>query len=377
MTKTPTNYILQEIGPPMRRALKLLAPHFKEIHEVWNILMHDLKLDLDVGDIDELSGLTLEAHYSTLSAGKSAVYRLALAQCGESLDQRGVPPVRAMIALSLYLDACCAVLLNLNIRDIELTIALAHFNSASQSLVIVGYSKQHSTNLLRLIEIERRRFSQDLHDEIGHNLIVLKLYLELMARDYKKGRTEDVVEKLEEAMSLVSQSITSARRLVLDLGPAVLDQLDLLSSFKVYACQFAARTGIKVDVRGRDNPNMPRVYATALYRVFQGALSNVARHSKGKRVQVTVGTITGSIIRMTIEDNGVGFVIKKLRAKETFGLTAMQERIERVGGQFLLKSRQTSPSDRRSGTRIDVKLPLNGSRAARGVGARLRNKGIE
>jgi signal transduction histidine kinase len=71
---------------------------------------------------------------------------------------------------------------------------------------------------------------------------------------------------------------------------------------------------------------------------------------------------------MTIEDNGVGFVITKLHTKETFGLTAMQERIERYGGLFLLKSRQTSSrGHRRSGTRIDVELPLNGSEHRRGA----------
>src|SRR5579864_4957911 len=161
-----------------------------------------------------------------------------------------------------------------------------------------GHSKQHSANSLRLIEMERRRLSQDLHDEIGHNLIVLKLYLELMARDYKRGKKEGVIEKLEEAMTLVGQSIKSVRRVILDLGPAVLDQLGLLPSFKVYGDQFSARTGIQVEVRGKDIPEVPRVCETVLFRVFQGALSNVAKHSKAKRVQVTVRRIKGSIIQM-------------------------------------------------------------------------------
>ena len=361
MKQTSTTYILAEIGQPMLRALKILAPHFKEIREMWVRLMNDLKLDLEVREIDELYCLTLGANYPTLRAGKSAPYRMALASCGESLDRRGVPPVRAMIALSLYLEICCAVLQNLDIRDIELTIALAHFNSASQSLVIAGYSKQHSTNLLKLFESERRRLSQDLHDEIGHNLIVLKLYLDLMARDYKKGRTKDVIEKLEEATELVSHSITSVRRLVLDLGPAVLDQMELLASFRAYAGQFAARTGINVQILGKDILDVPRVYSNALFRVFQGALSNVAKHSKAKNVKVTTSTVKGAIIRMTIEDNGVGFVLTKLRSKEMFGLTAMHERIERVGGQFSMESRQSSPRDRRSGTRIDVEVPTNGN----------------
>ena len=360
MKKNSTSYLLPEIGQPMLRGLKILAPHFKEIREMWNQLMQRHKLDLEAGDMDELACVMLEAHYATLRAGKPAAYRLALERCGQSLDRRGVPPVHAMIASSLYLEICCAFLLNRDARDTELTMALVHLNSASQSLIIAGYSKQHSTNLLRLVERERRRFSQDLHDEIGHNLIVLKLYLELMARDYKRGRKEDVIEKLEEAMMLVSQSINSVRRLILDLGPAVLDQLGLLPSFKVFAGQFSARTGIKVEVHGKDIQEMPKVYETALFRVFQGALSNIAKHSRAKRVQVSARTIKGSIIKMSIEDNGVGFATAKRAAKQMFGITAMQERIERLGGQFRLKSRQASSKDRRSGTRIDVDLPITG-----------------
>src|SRR5216117_4284159 len=130
-----------------------------------------------------------------------------------------------------------------------------------------------------------------------------------MARDYKKGRKEDVIEKLEEAMALVSHSINSVRRLILDLGPAVLDELGLVPSFKAYADQFSARTGIKVEVRGQYSLEMPKIYETALFRVFQGALSNVAKHSKAKRVQVTARTLKRSIVKMTIEDNGVGFVM--------------------------------------------------------------------
>ena len=214
----------------------------------------------------------------------------------------------------------------------------------------------HRTNCLELIESERRRLSQDLHDEIGHNLIVLKLYLELMARDYKRGKKEGVIEKLEEAMTLVRQSINSVRRVILDLGPAVLDQIGLLPSFKVYAGQFSARTGIQVDVRGKDTLEIPKVCETALFRVFQGALSNVAKHSKAKRVQIAVRRIKGSIIQMTIEDNGVGFIKTKQRAKPMFGITAMQERIDKLGGQFLLKSGH----GRHSGTRIAVTLPITG-----------------
>jgi two-component system sensor histidine kinase UhpB len=238
--------------------------------------------------------------------------------------------------------------------------------------------KQTSTTCIvaEIGQLERRRLAQDLHDEIGHNLTVLKLYLELMARDYKKGRTKDVIEKLEEATELVSHSITAVRRLVLDLGPAVLDQMGLLASFRVYAAQFTARTGIKVQILGKDILDLPRPSANALFRVFQGALSNIAKHSKAKRVKVTAKAVKRSGVRMTIEDDGIGFVWAKLRPKDMFGLTAMHERIERVGGQFSVTSRRSTSTDRRSGTRIDVEIPMNAneSRSLKKAGYAFKDK---
>jgi signal transduction histidine kinase len=108
---------------------------------------------------------------------------------------------------------------------------------------------------------------------------------------------------------------------------------------------------------------MPKMHETALFRVFQGALSNIAKHSKAKRVQVSAKTLRGSIIQMTIEDDGVGFITTKQRAKESFGLTAMQERIEKLGGQLSVKSRQATFRNASSGTRIDVDLPIGGETA--------------
>jgi len=80
----------------------------------------------------------------------------------------------------------------------------------------------------------------------------------------------------------------------------------------------------------------------------------------GQVISISARTIEGSIIQMSIEDNGVGFATAKRAAKRMFGITAMQERIETLGGQFRLKSRQASSKDRRSGTRIDVDLPITG-----------------
>ncbi len=356
------NWFSAETWRSLLRALKILAPHFKEIHGIWEELMKGLKLDLDVGDMDQLACVTFEAQYPVLRAGRLTAYRLQLMKCGQSLNRHGISPAHAILASSLYLESCCTLFCRVDVRDIALTVGLTHLNAVSQSLILGGYSKQHSSNWVKVVERERRRFLQDLHDEVGHNLIVLKMYIELMARDYKKGRRKDVIERLDEAKTLVTQGINSVRRLILDLGPAGLEDLGLVPSFKMYAGQFSARTGIKVEVRGKVVMNMPKAYETALFRVFQGALSNVAKHSKAKRVQVTAETIKGTTVRMTIKDNGVGFLITKNHSAHWFGLAAMQERIETLGGRFRMKSHRGSSKDRQSGTIIDVDLPMIGSK---------------
>src|SRR5262249_27739726 len=158
-----------------------LAPHFKEIREDWHRSLRTLKLEMD--DIQELSHLTLESQYDNLRSAKLDAFNLALERCGQSLDRRGLPPVYASIALSFYLDACCARIVDLGIREAELLAALVRLNSAALRAIIAGYTKQHWSSWWKMAEQERRRFSQDLHDEIGHNLVVLKLYLELMSMD--------------------------------------------------------------------------------------------------------------------------------------------------------------------------------------------------
>src|SRR5206468_11035717 len=102
--------------------------------------------------------------------------------------------------------------------------------------------------------------------------------------------------------------IQSVRRAILDLGPAVLEEVGFLPAVKLYARQFSARTGISVQVIDADvPPALPATVETTLYRVLQGALANVGRHAQAKTVRITLGTVRGPVLVMTIEDDGAGF----------------------------------------------------------------------
>jgi signal transduction histidine kinase len=300
----------------------------------------------------------MEGQYQNLRAAKLDAYKSALEACGQVLERRGIPPAYATVAMSAYSEACIACLVNLGVREMDLALALARLHVASQLFVVAGYATRRWSSWWRFAERERLRFSQDLHDEIGHDLVVLKLYLELMAMDVKNGKTEDIGQKLQEAMTLVSLGIASVRRLILDLGPAMLDELGLGASLKLYARQFSTRTGIQVQIVEGERIDIPKSHETALYRVVQGALSNVAKHAKAKNVKITLGTMKGAVTVMIVEDDGVGFDIAANRSQR-FGLTAMRDRIEAIGGRLHVESKSASQGGR-SGTRIEVDLPVKG-----------------
>ena len=89
-----------------------------------------------------------------------------------------------------------------------------------------------SVYVTKVYEEERKRLSRDLHDEVGHDLVLIKLYLEMIALDTNKKEFQGIRPRLKEAIALVSHAIDSVRRLVLDLGPAVFDDLGFLPAVR-------------------------------------------------------------------------------------------------------------------------------------------------
>ncbi len=214
-----------------------------------------------------------------------------------------------------------------------------------------------STYITRIYEEERRRLAQDLHDEVGHDLIVVKLYLEMMALEaHQSGVSQS---RLAEAINLVGHSIDAVRRLGKDLGPAVFDALGFLPAVKSYVHQFSKRTGIPVTLRGESVPEeIPMSHQLTLYRLMQGALSNVLQHAAAKHVTISLESMRDSDLVMTIEDDGVGFDTAQASARGTFGLSAMRERVALLGGTIHIESRRAGTCPRKHGTRIEVDLPL-------------------
>jgi len=354
----PIRQLLLDIKAPLQRALELLAPHFAEIQAAWRRKLASLGVKEDASNL--LAPLMLEAQQQNLDPPNVEAYRLELERQGKALERSGVSEASTAAAYTSYLECCLPYLLQ-DRKAKDSAVALTRLIATSQFLTLSSYATEWIASWRKLQERERLSLSRDLHDDIGHNLLVLKLYLEMMATDLKRGDSAQLQAKLEEALALVSYAVDSVRRLILDLGPAMLAQFGFLPALKIYARQFTLRTGVQVQMEEVNSPvSLPSSYETALYRVLQGALSNVVQHSQAKRVKVTLGSMKKSILFMSIEDDGVGFDSARTLPHRVFGLTAMRARIEMLGGKFHIESWVLGPGTRKHGTRIEVDLPLRG-----------------
>jgi two-component system NarL family sensor kinase len=170
--------------------------------------------------------------------------------------------------------------------------------------------------------------------------------------------------KLQEALALIAHAIESVRRLTLDLGPAFLDAVGFLPALRGFVRQFSQRTGIKVELEETDAPiSLPPSHETALYRVVRGALSNVAKHSSARHAQVSLAS-EADVLVMTVEDDGRGFDVRAQDPEHSVGLSAMRERIRGLRGRLKVESWTSLRRGDRSGTRIEVRLPLRRKAAA-------------
>jgi signal transduction histidine kinase len=334
-----------------------------------------------------LSGLHLTPQAKDLRSADPQAYREKSERQGQDLARRGVPAECASVAVALYVESCLPYLMSKDSGKAEWTKAFARWASAYQFYLLSGYSQyaeveRHSLEekirraerrsqefaiqLSEAYEKERRRLAQDLHDEIGHDLIVLKLYTEVIALDLKKGDISQLHRKLKESVTLIKHALKSVRHLTFDLGPAIWNQQGFVPAVKLYVRQFAKRTGIKVRLDSvRLSANLPTGYETALYKVLHGALSNVVAHADAERVKITL-TNGGGSVAMKIEDDGRGFNVgRTLRAPhDSFGLRAMRERVELLGGAIHFESRPARRRAARRGTTLEVHLPLRKIEAA-------------
>jgi len=215
---------------------------------------------------------------------------------------------------------------------------------------------QHAKDQLRalstyqetILEEERKRIAREVHDEMGQLLTALKMDISLIRMRF--GNDTEIREKAEDMRILVEKTIQVVRHVASNLRPAALD-LGLPAAIEWLAEDFEHRWEIECEVRlGSGDMALDDSRATAVFRVVQESLTNVARHAGASRVVIKLDGQDGRL-RLRIWDNGCGFDPFQVEEKSGFGILGMRERILALEGNLKIDSQPGI------GTRVDIDLP--------------------
>jgi signal transduction histidine kinase len=207
-----------------------------------------------------------------------------------------------------------------------------------------GELSRVSWHMLENQESAARRFSHELHDELGQSLTAIKANLVAIQSQASLARVQDCV-------GLVDEAVRNVRQLSQLLHPTILDDFGLAEGFRWLAEGFTQRTGISVECRPSFNDRLPEEAEIHLFRICQEALTNIARHSRATRVAIDLSR-EGDSVRLLIADNGCG--IKIGSGKEGLGMIGMRARARSIGGELEVRS------GGKRGFVIEAKVPIQG-----------------
>jgi PAS domain S-box-containing protein len=212
-----------------------------------------------------------------------------------------------------------------------------------------------SSHLLTAQETERRRISIELHDELGQALIALKHRLRSVEKKLPEDQTT-LREECESALKYVDQVIEDVRRLSRDLKPSLLEELGLSAALQRLLDDFAKHFRIETSIGGTYIDTLfSREAQIIVYRIFQEALTNIAKHAEATHVSI-VARKQDQCVSFLVEDNGRGFDVKRAAIRNPtgrgLGLTAMEERALMLGGSLDISSQEGT------GTRISFTIPI-------------------
>ena len=204
-------------------------------------------------------------------------------------------------------------------------------------------------------EEERISVAREIHDELGQALTLFRIELTWLENRMSKVLTErgaePVVRKIGQMKRMLDGTLQTVRRITTNLRPPVLDELGLRAAIEWQAEGFSRRVGIRCEVDAQPLDCTCKDTSTAIFRIFQEILTNVARHAQASRVRVKLGEESGQYV-MVVSDNGRGFSTTNPARPNSFGLLGMGERAEALGGRVEISSGLAQ------GTTVTVRLPV-------------------
>ena len=205
-------------------------------------------------------------------------------------------------------------------------------------------------------EQERTRIAREIHDDLGGNLTAIKMAL-MMLTQRLPADNPLLIERAEYVDALVDRSIEAVHRISLDLRPSMLD-FGLVAALEWQSREFEKQNGISCAFSSNEKEiDMSLDHATALFRIFQEALTNIAKHARATQVTMRLQRVRQQVT-LTIADNGRGIDSADRAKPRSFGLRGMSERAKALGGTMALS--QASGG----GTLVTIKVKLGAARAA-------------
>ena len=205
-------------------------------------------------------------------------------------------------------------------------------------------------------EEERSRISREIHDELGEALTAQKFGLTWIRRwlDPRDGTIpwEQVFAKVESLKTLADETAGRVRKLCTELRPPILDDLGLTAVIEWQVREFQARTNIRCELAQQAGAlNLDGDKATAVFRIFQEILTNVARHAHASKVRVALKIVRKNLV-LRVSDNGKGIDEGKITGGGSLGILGMRERVTLLGGELMMRGRPGK------GTTVTVSIPL-------------------
>ncbi|WP_230522367.1 CHASE domain-containing protein [Janthinobacterium sp. EB271-G4-7A] len=243
-------------------------------------------------------------------------------------------------------------------RAIQMATGMTEELRASQIRLQLSHQKLRrlAAHADQIKEEERKRIAREIHDDLGQNLLVLRIDADMLASRTQR-RHPRLNARARSTLEQIDATIKSVRQIINDLRPTVLD-LGVNAAVEWQVAQFRQRTGIACEVsESHDDICLSDQCATALFRILQESLSNISQHANASRVQVKLEKCRDTV-SMSISDNGVGAAIDGRNKLGSFGLVGIEERIKLLGGTFYIES---SPG---AGMSVHVSVPLGADATA-------------
>ena len=213
-------------------------------------------------------------------------------------------------------------------------------------------SRDLSAHLQSVIETERTNCARQIHDELGQALTALKMDLSWLDKRLPK-ELESLLEKIKSMLRLTDATIQRVKTISTELRPGLLDDLGLVAAIEWQAGEFLNWTEIKCELSLELKDTLPdKECTTAIFRIFQETLTNIARHAGATRVKVSLREKAGRLV-LKVRDNGIGIEKAQITNPKSFGLMGIRERARYLGGEVKISG------IRGKGTTVTVSIPLN------------------